>query len=575
VDNGISCAEEIRRAAELSVDVIVTDHHNPPRELPPALAIVNPKLPDSRYPFRDLSGCAVAYKLVAAIRFAMENELYGQSICLLNARPLNDAWIIEIVKLRNLAETGRLTETVNPGMVRISDTRLPAFLEGHPILVWDAPLQKRTLARLFGAGVDISMLDIAGEIGRAIPQTAGKSLLRIRELSSMAKYADGELSELDVFLSLFTSFIRKKEKPDGENGGDLQLAALGTIADIMPLRDENRILVRRGLASLREKPRAGLSDLLFKLDLAGRPFDSQDISWKLCPAINAAGRMGSPEKAVSLLLESDGSKRDELADSVIAMNTGRKKLEEETWETALPRAEKSLETTGGNLAIACGRDINRGITGLLAQRLAKYFHVPALVVSFSETTCTGSLRSARGYDIRSLLEQNEDLFIDWGGHTFAAGFSLEKKRWDTFLERITLAAGAMELAADEKEAGETVTVDAELPAAYLTPDLFTLVDRFEPYGEQNRPLTFLARKLLVRDVGFMGKEEAKHVKLTLDTGRHKWPAVYWEAAEKVEREFGRDDTVDVVFRLYRDWYRGVESPRIMVTDLKRTGEYTR
>ncbi|MDR0602619.1 MAG: DHH family phosphoesterase [Treponema sp.] len=295
VDNGISCVREIRRAGELSVDVIVTDHHNPPETLPEALVIVNPKLRDSRYPFRDLSGCAVAYKLVSALRFALGNELYGQNVALFNTRPLNDSWIIEIVKLRNLAEIDRLEETVNPGMVRISDTRLPAFLEGQHILAWDAPLQRRVVSKIFGAGVEISMLDMAPEISKEIPQTMGKSLLRIKELSRIAKYSDRELTELDVFQNLFVSFIRKREKTAGENGEDMQLAALGTIADIMPLRDENRILVRRGLASLREKPGRGLTELLFKLELAGRPFDSRDISWKLCPAINA-GPHGKPRK---------------------------------------------------------------------------------------------------------------------------------------------------------------------------------------------------------------------------------------------------------------------------------------
>ncbi|MDR1285996.1 MAG: single-stranded-DNA-specific exonuclease RecJ [Treponema sp.] len=569
VDNGISCAREVRRANELSVDVIITDHHNPPETLPEALAVINPKLRDSRYPFRDLSGCAVAYKLVCALRFAFENELYGQSVSLLNTRPLNDSWIIEIVKLRNLAETDRLEETVNPGMVRISDTRLPAFLEGQHILAWDVPLQRRVLSKIFGAAVEISMLDAAPEIGKEIPQTMGKSLLRIKELSRVAKYSDRELTELDVFKNLFTSFIQKRGKNAGENGKDLQLASIGTIADIMPLRDENRIIVRKGLSSLREKPGPGLSELLFALELSGRPFDSQDISWKLCPAINAAGRMGNPEKAVSLLLEKDPGKREALAAEIIAMNEERKKLVESTWEIAWPMAEKSLEETGGNLAVVCGEEIYRGITGLLAQRLARYFRVPAMVVSAGKDICTGSLRSMRDYDIRSLLEQYEDFFIDWGGHTFAAGFSMEKSKWDLFIARISVKAKAIELAEDS--GGETVVIDAELPGSYLTPGIFDLVDRFEPYGEQNRPLTFLARRLLVRDIGFMGKEEAKHVKMTLDTGKHKWPAVYWEAAGKVEKEFGRDDTVDLVFNLSRDWFKGIETPRITVTDLKRSG----
>jgi len=175
VDCGISRVAEIRRARDLSIDVIVTDHHEPQEELPEALVILNPKLKDTTYPFKDLSGCAVAFKLVSALRFAEKSDLYGQPICLLNTRPVNDAWVVEAARMRNLSLAGTLTETIMPGMVSIAETRLPGFLEGQQILVWDAPLQKRALSKLFGTGVEIEMLDIAPEIAREIPQVSGKA----------------------------------------------------------------------------------------------------------------------------------------------------------------------------------------------------------------------------------------------------------------------------------------------------------------------------------------------------------------------------------------------------------------
>jgi single-stranded-DNA-specific exonuclease len=567
VDNGISCHGEIRRAAELSVDVIVTDHHNPPEELPEALCTVNPKLKDSGYPFQGLSGCAVAYKLIGALRFALKSELYGQQICLLNTRPLNNAWIIEIAKTRNLAVLDTLTETIVPGMVGITETRIPAFLEGQQIFVWDAPLQRRIFAKLFGGGVEVGILDIAGEIGKEIPQTAGKSLLRLRELSRIARYSEKDVTELDIFLNLFVSFVRKREGlPESADDGELQLAALGTIADIMPLRNENRILVRKGLDSLREKPRPGLSDLLFKLNLAGR-FETRDISWQLCPAIRSTGRMGQPQKAAALLLESDGGKRDRLADEIIAMNNERKKIEEEVWSFAEPMAHRNLAAYGEKLAVAYGEEIFRGVTGLIAQRLTRKFNVPGLVVSFDGDVATGSLRSVRGYNLHNILNLCADLFINAGGHNFAAGFSMERAKWDAFLDRIADAVCVMELA---EEGEESILVDAELPLDYLTPDILKLTDRFEPYGEENEPLRFLSRNLLVRDIGFMGKTEAKHVKLTLDAGKYKWPAVYWQAAGKVKEEFDLNDRVDIVFNVARNYFNGAEIPQLVITDLRRS-----
>jgi len=568
VDCGISNFEEVKKAEELGVNVIITDHHNPQENLPPALAIVNPKL--STKLFRDLTGCAVAYKLVSALRFALKSELYGQSVCLLNTRPANDSWVIEIAKLRNLALIDSLNETVVPGAVKISETRLPAFLEGQQIFAWDAALQKRTLAQIFGSGVEIYMQDISGEIGKEIPQAAGKTLLRIKELSRVAKYRDSETNEIDVFVNLFTSFVWQREKLFGaDDRMDLQLACLGTLADIMPLKNENRIIVKQGLQSLMEKPRPGLSDLLFKLDLSGRRIGANDISWILSPTINAAGRMGNPQKALDLLLEKDSQQRDRLASELISMNEERKKIGEEIWTMVEPAAAENLQAYQNKIAFAYGPSIPRGVTGIMANRLMNRFKVPALVVSFGEEVYTASLRSTRGYSLHFLLETCSDLFLDWGGHDFAAGFSITKENWGLFLER--LKAKAAEINLSDADDGDTLKIDAELPLSYLNPEIFTLLDRFEPFGEGNEPITFLARNIKISEISLMGKPEAKHVKLILDTQSHKWPAVYWQAAEKARRDFDLGDKVDVVFKITRNYFKGLETPQLIINDLKRSG----
>jgi len=577
VDCGISRFSEIKRAGELSIDVIVTDHHEPQDELPQALVIINPKLKDSTYPFRDLSGCGVAFKLVCALRFAKRSELYGQPICLLNTRPVNDAWIIEIAKMRNLMVIDTLTETIVPGMVSIGETRLPSFLEGQQILVWDASLHKLAFSKLFGKGVEVGMLDIAPQIGKEIPQTANQSLLRIKELSKIARYSDRELNELDVFVNLFTSYARLKEKnapaavaakdSEGENA-DIQLAALGTIADIMPLLDENRIIVRRGLESLDKKPRPGLLQLLQKLELAGRRFDAKDISWKLCPVINAARRMGSAETAAALFFEKDPSKREKLAGKLAEMNESRKELEEDTWAVIEPMAYKNLSEYDEKLSLVFSEKINKGVTGLMAQRASRNLNVPSIAVSIGDEICTGSVRTARGYNICSLLEQCSDLFIDSGGHKAAGGFSMVMENWDSFLERLKDVSQTIEFEEGETDE-ESIQVDAELPHEYLSPEIIKLVDRFEPYGKENDPLVFMAKKLAVKEINLIGKPESKHVKMTLDAGKYKWPALYWQSAERViNKEFGVNDKVDIVFNLTRDYFRGNETPQMMIMDLK-------
>ena len=568
VDCGISNMEEVKHASSLGIDVIITDHHNPQEEVPEAHAIINPKL-GSSYPFRDLAGCGVVYKLVSALRFALKSELYCQPLCLLNTRPLNDSWVVEIAKLRNLVLVDTLTETIIPGVLSIGDTRLPAFLEGQQILVWDLNLQKQTMAKIFGRNVEIYMQDISAEIGKEIPSAAGKSLIRLKEISKTAKYSDEESSELDVLVNLFITFIRQREKLfTQEDAQDLQLACLGTIADIMPLRDENRIIVRQGLKSLLEKPRSGLLELMFKLELMGRRSGTTEISWVLCPAINATGRMGSPEKALNLLMEKEQHKREALVSEIIALNEERKKLGEDIWEFVEPLATESLKNYKEKFALAGGKNIPRGVTGIMASRLTSRLKVPSLVASIGDEVITASLRSTRAYDLNNLLEPKSNLFLDWGGHNYAAGFSMHPSNWDIFLDYIKEISGEITLSEAKDE--DFLTIDAELPLSFLNPDIYNLIDLFEPYGEANDTLTFLSRKLLISELSLIGKPEAKHVKLTLDAGKHKWPAVYWQAAEKVKREFDLGDMVDIVYKVTRNWYKGSETPQLVIHDLKRS-----
>lgn len=569
VDCGISNLAEVDRANELGIDVVITDHHNPQDAVPDAVAIVNPKLEGSGYPFREICGCAVAYKLVSALRFALHSKSYGVSLCLLNARPSNDAVVIEVAKMRNLAVEKTLSETVVPGAVSVTGTRLPDFLAGQQILVWDAGPQQKLLAGAFGKGVDFNLFDAAPQIAKEIPGVAGKSLLRLREGSKLARYAEKPLSELDVFCNLFVSYMRKRDNlAGGDDDGLLQLAALGTVADIMPLENENRVIVRAGLKSLNAGARPGVSNLMAKLDLAGRMLSIHDIAWKLGPALNAAGRMGQAEKAARLLLSEDRAEREQLADEIVQMNEERKRIGDEGWKVALPLAEESKARYNGNFVVAASEAIHRGVTGIIANRLMKRFDVPAMVVNITGETAVGSLRSMRGYALAAFLETCADLFTNHGGHDQAAGFTLDMANWPAFLERVERLSSSIEL---DKSVDDVIAIDAELPPSYLKPDIFKTVDRFEPFGNENPDLVFLSRGLTLSDPAFMGKLEANHVKFTLDAGAHKWPCVYWQAAGKAGRDFSDGDRVDAVFNIARDYFGGKERCQLVIIDVQRTG----
>ena len=283
VDNGISCRDAVARANELGIDVVVLDHHNPPDVLPDAVAIINPKMEDSGYPFRDLAGCAVVWKFITALRFA-RTELYKQQICLLNVRPANESYLIEAIKVVNMTEQTRISETVVPGMVSISQTRLVPFLQDQQIFVWDAPLQQKQLATIFGKGVEFNFHDLAPEISRSIPAIRNMSLLRLKDFSRIGRYRDKPISELDGFFNIFVTFIQRRNELFGDREKqELQLVALGTLADLMPLENENRILVRQGLAAINESPLPGLAELMARQNLSGKKIGTGDIAWLISP----------------------------------------------------------------------------------------------------------------------------------------------------------------------------------------------------------------------------------------------------------------------------------------------------
>ncbi|MCQ2982280.1 MAG: single-stranded-DNA-specific exonuclease RecJ [Treponemataceae bacterium] len=573
VDCGISNIEEIAYANEKQIDVIVTDHHNPQDPLPAGTIVVNPKVADCGYPFKDISGCAVAYKLVSALRFA-QTELYKQEICLMNLRPINEGIAVECIKTQNLVVKERFTETYMDGLLSIQNTRLLPFLRGQQIFVWDGPVQQKMLTRAFGTGVEFNFLDLRPQAAQLMPSLGDMSLLRLKSMSRIALYDDSgiESTEIDAFYNIFVTFIQKSTTTQNtalRDDLDLQLVALAALADIMPMKDENRILVRQGINAMnRGTIRPGLLEICNKQGLLGKRISATDLSWSVTPVLNSAGRLGEPGKALDLLTEKDAGIRERLACEIMEMNRARKDLGNEAWGIAEHAAWESLATYSNNMTVCVDKRINRGVTGITANKLAQTYKVPSVVITYtSDTEATGSIRSARGYDVCSLLNANADLFTHHGGHDFAGGFGLPAEKVPELLERFARYAPAMEF---PEAADLPIAIDAELPEQYLTPDILKLVDRFEPYGPENPPLTFLSQRLQLMQADVIGKVEKVHLKLTFNCGRTKWPALWWNSSEHLKRDFDVRDRLDVVYQINRNTFNGIETPQMMVTTAEKS-----
>jgi single-stranded-DNA-specific exonuclease len=305
---------------------------------------------------------------------------------------------------------------------------------------------------------------------------------------------------------------------------------------------------------------------MLKKGLLGKRLDTKSITWQLSPVLNSTGRMGEPDKAVELLLAEDGQTAEDLVSYISGLNNRRKKVEERIWDRIQSKARESHEKTSGRFVYVVDDVVERGVTGILAARLSRLFRVPALVAARIEDRIVGSLRSPRTVHLKRFLDGFSDLLSDYGGHDFAAGFNMPLENLAEFESRFYQKAVALVSEAEEEDA---LVIDAEIPVRMLDPDLYGVSALFEPFGESNPPLTFVTRGMRVLSYEAVGKKGAVHLKLLLGCGQRKWPAIWWNAADRAGRDFQLDDNVDVAYRLSRSEWRGHESLQLTVLDVQR------
>lgn len=569
VDCGISNIQEIAHANELGIDVIVTDHHNPPEILPEAAVFLDPKMQDSGYPFKDISGAAVAFKLAQALRFR-KSELFGQDISLLDVKPSSDGkFKLDILKTRNLVKKQKFSEIFEPGFGPVSNTNLPSFLRGQQIFCWNKKAVSSYLKEIFGSGVEFEMLDMQQEIARTIPQVQGKSLSQIKEMSKLAKYSDSPIEEIDGFYNIFVTFAELSDakffpKHSADATQDLQLVGIAALADIMPMQNENRIFVKNALAAINSgKTRKGIAELISRLDLAGKEINSTELSWKVIPALNAAGRMGQSNLSLELLTAEDAAERDHLAGKIIELNEDRKHFVSEGEMYTSKQAEENFHKFNEKLCVVTDEKINRGVTGILAAKIMNKYNVPSIAITFSENIAVGSMRSCRSVVATKFLDSfGEDFFINHGGHDAAAGFSFTKDKLNDFMKKAWMISRQFNLEAEE----ESINIDAEIPAEYITPELLSLIDRFEPYGEQNKELVFVSKNLRLQDGIPVGKSQTQSLKLIFDCGKYKFPAMFWGQAERLNRDFKTGDNLNILYTVSKNSFRGSVTPQMILID---------
>jgi len=440
VDCGIASVAEAAVAREIGLDLVITDHHGFADSLPAASVLVHPRLPGGSYPFGDVCGAAVAFKL---------------------------AWAIA--------------------------TRASGAKQVTP---------------------------------------------RLREMLLRA----------------------------------VGLAALGTVADVMPLLDENRILVKHGLECLRQRGGTGIERLMELAKLHEKSaIDSEDVAFRLAPRLNAAGRLGQAGLAIEMLTTHDDARATQLADWIHGFNEQRDSLERSILLAATKQALHDFDPVADAALVLAGRGWHAGVVGIVAGRLAERYHRPVVVIAQDEhqgRPATGSLRSVSGFDILAPLLACREHLLKCGGHAAAAGLRIEDDRIDDF-RRAFLAAVAERMPEELRQA--QVTIDGEATIASLTLDTCGQIEKLAPFGQANRrPVLCASAVRLAEPARAMGGG-GRHLSMTLLQHGTKIRAVAWGGAEWLPHLPAPGQPFHVAFKPKINEFRGRRTAEMEVVDWRPDG----
>jgi single-stranded-DNA-specific exonuclease len=342
----------------------------------------------------------------------------------------------------------------------------------------------------------------------------------------------------------------------------LKIVAIGTIADVVPLLGENRVIAHNGLRGLREPSQPGLEALLEVSGLLGKPVNSGHVAFRVAPRVNAAGRMESAREVIELFTTSNPARAREIAGKLDGLNRERQLAEEGMLRVVLAEMEKHPEKARRHSLVFAKEGWHRGVIGIVAQRAAERYYRPTLVISIENGMGHGSGRSINGFHLLDALTENAPILERFGGHAQAAGFSLPAESIPA-LESGFEAAAARRLTAEDLE--PTQRVDAQMDLEQIDQEFYDQVKNLEPFGYGNpTPVFAVAGLELIFPPRFL---QEKHLKLRVGKKERSLDALAWGKAE-LGRNLKAGQYVDLACTVEENCFQDVRSLQLIVRDLK-------
>jgi single-stranded-DNA-specific exonuclease len=415
--------------------------------------------------------------------------------------------------------------------------------------------------RALELGVDLIITDHHEPEGTLPP-----ALAVINPKRHDCSYPDKHLAGVGVALKLVQALCTRAGK-DRWLPAFVKIAAIGTLADVVPLVGENRVIARLGLASLSRGPHTiGLRSLLDASGLSGKTIDSYQVAFMLAPRVNAAGRMSTPDIATRLLLATDEAMGDEaraLAEQLNDENLRRQHEEAELVAQARKAIENDPAVGAHNVLVIGGEGWHRGVIGIAASKLVDAYHKPAIVLSVDGDVAHGSCRSIPDFDMLGALERCADLFMKFGGHKQAAGLTMEAARVPEFRARINAHADEV---LEPDQLRPRLRIDGPLSLKAITHDLMRDLDAMGPFGMANPRPVFHASGVEIVDGPRTLKE--RHLKMTFCQDGRRVRAIAWRAAERADFLTRNRAGLNLAFSLEKNEFQGETYLELNVADFK-------
>ncbi len=493
VDCGITNTHEVKLLGEYGIETIIIDHHHLLDKQPDAHSIINPKL--LKIKNNDIAACGVVLLFISG--YAFYKSGYFDKVVKVEYKSSGNT---APFYYKNLMQVELKSEEKADIVVEINDESQPAHLDRD----------------MFSGEIEL--------------------FVRIKSFYKI-------LTGVDGYYETFKKYA--------------QYCALGLIADIMPLVETNRILVKYGLSEINHNPHPQLRNLIESIGLDYKNITSTDIAWKICPVLNSPGRMGNALEALNFFI-----KNDYQVAGLINSNEDRKKFGTDGYNLFISEIDENKKLYGDKINFFYSDKISRGVLSLTASKLCEVSGCPVIVAYADQSEVVGSIRSRNDIHLVEFLDGAKEILAEYGGHKNAAGFRFNPSRLDDFKRYLEAKSSDIEL-----NVNDDTEIDAEIPVDYLEYSLYKNLKRLEPYGMENQNPVLYTKSISIFDYVFMGKNK-EHLKVVF-SGKGDMPisGLYWNKAEWFKSNCSVTDKFDILYNIEINNYKGKVTMQLKIIDM--------